>query len=182
MLSTEDRQQRSVQRRLEQEMAFSQQHGQSENGISLSPIPSTSLHKWNAQIHFSPDHYSPDSAYTNGTFNFILKISTTEKSYPFLAPEIYCVTKMYSPHIHAETGKVYFSSLSEENWSPILHFRTILLSMVVELLEPKTEYAADEERMLEYLQDEEGFWGRAREWTGLYATAQHNEVSSDVMD
>lgn len=42
------------------------------------------------------------------------------KDYPFVAPRVFCLTKVVHPNINMETGEVAISMLKETEWIPVL--------------------------------------------------------------
>ena len=167
MASHNHPQQQMERKRLQSDLALAQKQGPSQ-GITLEPVPDTFLREWTAEVHFATEHY-PDSPYEGGKFQFSIIVADTDPTYPARAPKIMCKTKIYSPHVNGESGKVFFSALADEIWSPVLHLRAMMFELIVALLEPEEGYQADDERMEEYVRDKELFWEKAREWTRLYA-------------
>ncbi|ETV78731.1 hypothetical protein H257_07575 [Aphanomyces astaci] len=78
-----------------------------------------------------------DSPYANGDFQFQFDIPRT---YPFHAPLVYSLNKVWHPNIDIHSGQVMFSILGKD-WRPVLSINTILLGLQLIFLEPSIDFA-----------------------------------------
>ncbi|POM68970.1 Ubiquitin-conjugating enzyme E2 [Phytophthora palmivora] len=74
--------------------------------------------------------------YANGDFTFFVEIP---KTYPFHAPSVRCLTRVWHPNIEMATGKVMMSILGKD-WRPVLSINTVLLGLQLIFLEPNVDY------------------------------------------
>ncbi|ETV93207.1 hypothetical protein H310_12806 [Aphanomyces invadans] len=81
-----------------------------------------------------------DSPYANGDFRFQFDIPRT---YPFHAPVVKSLDKIWHPNIDINTGQVMFSILGND-WRPVLSINTILLGLQLIFLEPSIEFAVNQ--------------------------------------
>ncbi|GAB9465785.1 hypothetical protein Gpo141_00003178 [Globisporangium polare] len=74
--------------------------------------------------------------YANGDFTFFVEIP---KTYPFHAPSVTCLTRVWHPNIDVTNGKVMMPILGKD-WRPVLSINTVLLGLQLIFLEPGIEY------------------------------------------
>jgi len=86
-----------------------------------------------------------DTPYQNGKFPIILKFSD---DYPVKPPSVQFLEKMFHPNIYRD-GKVCVDILQNE-WSPVLNIRTILLSLRSMLMDPNPNSPANRNAAILY--------------------------------
>lgn len=118
------------------------------------------------------------SAYEGGFFKFKIDFPT---DFPFKAPTVYFVTKMYHPNINND-GKVCLEILSKQ-WNPSVNVSLILNTLVCNLLiytyfkvmllkEPPTEDAVQPVIASLIKDNYPEFVKQAKEHTNKYASKQ----------
>ncbi|KAF0683033.1 Aste57867_24886 [Aphanomyces stellatus] len=78
--------------------------------------------------------------YANGDFRFRFDIPRT---YPFHAPLVFSLDRIWHPNVDVHTGRVMFSILGKD-WRPVLSINTILLGLQLIFLEPSIESAVNQ--------------------------------------
>lgn len=79
--------------------------------------------------------------YKGGNFEFKVDIPPM---YPFYAPKVTCLTKVYHPNICMHTGRVYIAILGKD-WRPVLTVNAVLLGLQLIFLEPNPEFPVNPE-------------------------------------
>lgn len=74
--------------------------------------------------------------FANGDFTFFVEIP---KTYPFHAPSVTCLTKVWHPNVDPVSGKVMMPILGKD-WRPVLSINTVLLGLQLIFLEPGIDY------------------------------------------
>ena len=117
------------------------------------------MYEWQASI-MGPS----DSPYAGGVF--WLKINFP-KDYPFKAPSISFLTKLYHPNI-ASSGAICIDILKEQ-WSPALTISKVLLCICSLLDDPNPDDPLVPEIAEIFKKDKEKYNRTAKHWTMLYA-------------
>ncbi len=130
-----------------------------ENLTNISAGPKNNLFEWEATI-FGPK----DSPYEGGVFT--VKINFPEK-YPFMAPKVQFVTKIYHPNIN-NGGSICLDILGT-NWSPALTISKTLLSICSLLTDPNPDDPLVSSIARLYKDDREAYNKEAISWTRKYA-------------
>lgn len=79
--------------------------------------------------------------YSGGNFEFNVSIPPM---YPFYAPKVVCLTKVYHPNICMTTGRVYIAILGKD-WRPVLTVNAVLLGLQLIFLEPNPNFPVNPE-------------------------------------
>ncbi|KAK0399222.1 hypothetical protein QR680_002945 [Steinernema hermaphroditum] len=108
-----------------------------------------------------------DSPYENGTFLLDIEIPN---DYPFQAPKVKFLTKVWHPNISSQTGTICLDILKDK-WAASLTMRTILLSIQALLATPEPKDPQDAVVARQYMDHPDLFAGTAKFWTQFYAKA-----------
>lgn len=122
-------------------------------GSSAGPQKKTDIFKWNILIK-GPNK----SCFENGLFKLLL---TFPKNYPEDPPKIKFVTKIYHPNISLDDGTICLSSLSND-WDGTQNIINIIYSIYSLLKEPNLSHGLNNEALLLYKNDYEGFKKKAQ--------------------
>jgi ubiquitin-conjugating enzyme E2 D/E len=106
-----------------------------------------------------------DTPYDGG--KFIVNIDFSD-NYPFKAPKVKFVTKIFHPNIKQDTGEICAQAI-ENNWVPTLNARFVIESLVTLLKNPNADHPLEAEIAELFIKDYKGFCGKAREFTASYA-------------
>jgi ubiquitin-conjugating enzyme E2 D/E len=127
---------------------------------SAGPENENDLYRWEGVI-FGP----ADSPFSGGVYK--LKI-VYPVDYPFKAPSINFMTKIYHPNINS-AGVICLDTL-KQNWSPALTISKVLLSICSLLCDPNPNDPLVPEIAHLYKTNRQEYEDTAREWTRKYAT------------
>merc|ERR1711916_253288 len=93
-----------------------------------------SLYKWHVKVP-GPEN----SAYEGGSFTVSVDIP---QEYPFKAPTIKFVTKIYHPNVKTDTGEICQDAILPDDWAPQTRIHEVLNTLRVLLAEPNLRVAA----------------------------------------
>lgn len=125
---------------------------------SAAPIDENDLYKWQAII-VGP----ADSPYAGGVFKLSIVFPA---DYPFKAPRIEFLTKIYHCNI---MNKTLCIDILKTQWSPALTIDKVLISIVSLLLDPNPKDPLNREAAEKYNNDKKEYDRIAMEWTRKYA-------------
>tara|TARA_B100001121_G_C18239193_1_gene411919 strand:+ start:88 stop:552 length:465 start_codon:yes stop_codon:yes gene_type:complete len=128
-------------------------------GCSAGPVKDD-MYNWQATIMINDEK----SAYNGGVFYLSMLFP---KEYPFKAPRIKFMTKIFHPNINTH-GSICLDILSE-NWSPALTVSKILVSLCSLLDDPNPDDPLVTDIAEMYKNDREKYRRYARDWTVKYA-------------
>lgn len=106
------------------------------------------------------------SPYENGVFQVEIKVPS---EYPFKAPKVRFVTRVYHPNVKSSTGEIC-SDLLKEQWKPTLNIRWVLGILKSLFDSVESDSPLEPEIAKQVAEDREGFNAVAREWTVKYAS------------
>ena len=127
-------------------------------GCSAGPV-GDNLYVWQATI-LGPE----DSPYEGGLFCLKLEFS---ESYPFTAPTVCFVTKIFHPNI-SPGGNICLDILKDK-WSPALTVSKLLLSICSLLTDPNPNNPFDTKIASMFKKDRKAYNAKAKEWTREFA-------------
>ena len=128
------------------------------SNCSAGPI-GDDLFNWEGCI-FGPE----DTPFHGGVFKLSIHFPV---DYPFRAPHIKFLTKIYHPNINS-TGLICLDILKTQ-WSPALTISKVLLSITSLLTDPNPDDPFVPDIANLYKQDRAAYEENAREWTMRYA-------------
>jgi len=79
--------------------------------------------------------------YAGGRFSFKIDIPHT---FPFSAPSVHCMSRVWHPNVCLRTGRVSLSIL-DEDWKPVISLNTIVFGLQLLFLEPNAELSLNNE-------------------------------------
>jgi ubiquitin-conjugating enzyme E2 N len=105
------------------------------------------------------------SPYEGGIFKLELFLPS---EYPMAPPKVRFLTKIYHPNID-KLGRICLNILKNDNWSPALQIRTVLLSIQALLSAPNPDDPLANDVAEHWKSDERNAINTAREWTRMFA-------------
>mmetsp|Transcript_16253 Transcript_16253/g.32429 ORF Transcript_16253/g.32429 Transcript_16253/m.32429 type:complete len:148 (-) Transcript_16253:66-509(-) len=127
---------------------------------TCGPIEDDLMH-WSAMIT-GPD----ESPYVGGVFNLDIQFSA---EYPFKAPRVRFVTRVYHPNVKSDTGELCADMITE-HWSPTLNVRYIIETVRRFMVEPNVESPLEAEIARQFTEDRDAFNETCAKWVSDYAT------------
>ncbi|XP_039279117.1 ubiquitin-conjugating enzyme E2 L3-like [Nilaparvata lugens] len=97
--------------------------------------------------------------YNKAAFQIEIKFTT---DYPFLAPKINFITKIYHPNVD-ESGHVCLPIISMEHWKPVTKVEDVILALLDVINNPQPENAIRPELAQEYSSDYKKFQKKAND-------------------
>ena len=119
-----------------------------------------------------------ETAYEGGVFKLEIRLPDR---YPFEPPQVKFITKIYHPNIDS-AGRICLDVLKsppQGSWKPSQNLSTILISIQLLLSEPNPDDGLMADISQEYKQNRPAFLKKAKEWVGLYATADQTSCMID---
>ncbi len=129
--------------------------------ITANPISETNLYKWTASITGPPN-----TPFEDGVFHLNITFSD---DYPFKAPHVTFVTKIYHPNIDSN-GNICLDILKTGAWSPVLSIQQLLLSISSLIAEPNPDDPYMPSIAVEYKENMDLYNKKVREHTLLHAS------------
>lgn len=133
--------------------------------IQASPIPGLELTPSEDNIAEMTALITGQGIYANGKFRLTV---TFPPEYPFQAPVLKFLTRVYHPNIDEE-GNICIALLKQEAWKPSTSLTVIFNSLISLLNEPNPDDPLDVQIAQLYRQDYSAFSKKAGEWVKKYA-------------
>ena len=99
-------------------------------------------------------------------------------SYPFEAPKMRFITKVWHPNVSSANGAICLDILKDQ-WSPALSIKTAMLSLQALLSTPEPNDPQDAVVAKQYLDSYEEFVKHAKEWTAKYASENRKDEKEE---
>jgi len=122
----------------------------------------SSLHKWRAKL--SGPAGTP---YEHGTF---LVEFHFPPQYPFKAPDIKFITRIYHPNVRTETGEIC-NDLINDGWSPTLNVKHCVQVLYNMISNPDVDHPLEVQIATQMMERPKEFAKTAVKWTKEYAAA-----------
>ena len=119
------------------------------------------LFKWTATV-LGP----PESPYAEGVFSLTIGIPA---QYPFSAPDVKFVTKVYHPSVRTATGEICADVLKDQ-WKPTMTLRWVLGVIRSMLEDPRSDSPLEPDIAAQMRDNPKEFAKTAAEWTKKYAS------------
>ena len=145
-------------RRIQNELK--QMNSNPPSNCSAGPISEDNLYSWRATI-MGPEN----TPYHNGVFYLKIEFAS---DYPFRAPKIMFITKIYHCNINS-TGGICLDILKDQ-WSPALSISKVLISICSMLDDPNPNDPLVPEIANLLVKNKALHDANAREWTLKYAS------------
>ena len=128
------------------------------------PGVSVSLHDGNTHLWDVVIDGPPGTPYEGGKFKFQIVIPD---QYPHKAPDVIFQTKIYSPAVREDEGKIHMCVELLQKWAPAAKIRRLLADIYDVFVHPSGQ--ANAEAALVLMEKPDQFRATAQEWTRLYA-------------
>ncbi|KAJ8605383.1 hypothetical protein CTAYLR_002395 [Chrysophaeum taylorii] len=100
-----------------------------------------------------------ETPYAGGVFTIELKLPA---EYPFKAPQVKFLTKIYHPNIKTDTGEIC-NDVLVARWGPTLNIRYTLETIQQLLMQPNAEHPLEPDIAQEYMERRADFEKKARD-------------------
>ncbi|KAA1471321.1 ubiquitin-conjugating enzyme [Dentipellis sp. KUC8613] len=124
------------------------------DGVEVDPNEDN-LFLWNCLVKAAPD-----SPYKGGTFRFKLELPD---NYPFKAPTVTFITKIYHPGINEE-GQICVPVLRDQ-WKPSVTLPSVLAIIQEKVNNPSPDDPFEPDIAAQLKEDKAKFLATAKEWT-----------------
>ncbi|KAG9389611.1 Ubiquitin--protein ligase [Carpediemonas membranifera] len=131
-------------------------------GISAS-VNEDNMHHFN--IHLSGPS---ETCYAGGQFRLELYIPD---NYPMAPPKVRFLTPVWHPNVD-RLGRICLNILTQNEWSPALQIRGVLLSIQALMSTPNPDDPLNNAAAKVWIEEPEKAMQIAKEWTEKYAKAQ----------
>ena len=106
-----------------------------------------------------------ESPFEGGKFRVELDFTD---NYPFKAPHVHFLTKIYHPNIKQDTGEICTAAI-EKQWVPTLNAKFVIESVINLMAEPRPEDPLEQEIAEQYMNDNSSYVEAAQKHTAEHA-------------
>ena len=135
---------------------------QTEDGVHKIEIEEEKPTQW--EVFLNGPEGTP---FEKGVFRAMIDFTD---GYPFKAPKVKFLTKIYHPNVQTSTGEICTQAV-EENWVPTLNARFVISCLIELLREPRPADPLEHDIAHEFVNDYKKFFEKAAEFTATYALA-----------
>lgn len=128
--------------------------------VEITPPSEESMRAWNIIVK-GPD----GSPYSKGHFKLLFEFPA---NYPFKAPSVTFITKIYHPSVKTDTGEICTDLLSD-GWGPALNIRHCIEEIVNMMKNPSSDHPLEESIAVVFREKPKDFEKMAIKWTKDYA-------------
>ncbi|KAI1504487.1 ubiquitin-conjugating enzyme [Biscogniauxia marginata] len=131
-------------------------------GMTITLPSESDLRKWNIKL-VGPEK----TVYAEGTYDITVELP---EDYPFKAPQINFVTRIYHPNVTNDSlGNICLSALKPENWKPASRIKGVLEAVRQLLVEPNPDDPLEARIAEEYKTNLPEFEKNAKSYVARYA-------------